>query len=139
MRCKKKNKHFLFPIFFGIVWGVLICIFIIIYVFIHKDDRQYYKHAQTVVFDIAGEQYGLAGYDLQLQLSDGLTEERAPELKELIAIREYMNASVLYQLYQKNDNPEKAAYYEQKKNTALEKMGDLKYLQKGIDDYVNQQ
>lgn len=146
---KQSKKKSAFPIIMGIIWSILIAIFVEITLSILTYEEPYYKHMDGCVSDLANGNYGQLCYDIMIQESNGLTLDKAPEYKDLMDINHYIEAVGMYKVYcdavenisDEADYFEDAPYYIEKTEYYLEKMHslqDMKFIDftVDIDDYM---
>ncbi len=130
----KKNR---FPIIMGIIWGIIIACYILVTVFVYSPDEKYYKRAQSIVDDIAGEDYGMAYYHLLTQISNGMDVDNDTEYAEVMGIKHYLEDEMLYRVYSNNNMSKEAAFYENKRQQALEEMGRFNYFEDRLRKFID--
>lgn len=136
MKPENKNKKSAFPIVLGIIWGILLALtaWVIIYVMTYENDIN--KNASTIANYVTEEQYGMVYRDVKYRMADGMTAENHPEYSELVGIAHYLEAAAQYRMYIEGGQPEKAKYYYDKMQNAVQELGDLKSIAYEIENYV---
>lgn len=135
MKSKDPNKKSKFPVFMGIIWGLMVVVGIMEAISIFSYKEPYYKRAESISNNIATREFGEMCMLLNNQISNGLNLKEAPEYSELLAVKAYVEAEGLYRMYAANDKPERAEYYYNKMQSAGEKLGRFAYLEDEMDRY----
>ncbi len=135
-RSKNKSKRTVFPVLMGIIWGILIVVFILITKSI-RTRTESYCYLDGAVNCLANEEYGQFVRSVMIQRTSGLYDDKKPDMGVIDPISHYMEAAGMYKMYVQSGDVKKADYYRAKMNSCREKMGRYAECADWIDRYLN--
>lgn len=131
----KERSHRILPIVLGIIWGIMLVLYIrSIYGIFHYDQTyNYYSDPTYSVDDAIVGNYG----EIYTRI-DNLIENRSDldlhtEYSELAAIHDYLEAAVHHRMYSENGLDDLAAKNLARMDEARSRMGGLDFVADDID------
>ena len=126
-------KGILFYVLATILGLLLIGLIIAFVVRLNQSYYRYVAEPNDILRTINRGDYADAWLDVQNNRAQGVTEEKDPAYRLPYAVMDYYIAASYYTVYQEEQDPEKAALYREKMETAYDSMGELQYLAEEID------
>lgn len=133
MQIGKKEK--VFAVVMGIVWGILIVVFICsVNKILHYGKSYYFRNPEYILEYVVKGDYGNIYWEMDGMLICGMDVKDYPEYKELTAMRDYMEGAVHEKMYRDNGMEELANRYQEKKDKAIKDFGELSFAKEEIDE-----
>lgn len=134
-KSKNKPKRTLFPVLMGIIWGILIVVFVLVTKSI-RTRKDSYCYLVGAVNHFTNEEYGQFVRSVIIQKTGGLYDEKKPEMGVVDPLCRYMEAAGMYKIYVQSGDAKKADYYRAKMNSCREELDRYEEFADWLDRYL---